>query len=450
MEFNDGLQSAIHAMGDTSRDKLASSRYSGARLEEAEIQNIYESNWMGKRLVEIPAKDAIRNWRIWQCCPKQMTSIERTEKRLDVQGKVLWCKILARLLGGAAIFIGTGDADVSKPLEPSRLGRDGLRYLTVIPKTSLTVGDLEDRVTEPNYGKAAYYEMQNGQKTIRIHPSRMVVMVGAPHVDEWNVVGASRGWGDSVIQASYQTLKRSDATDENVAGLIFEANINVFKIPDLLARVGDPTEERLLVERFLLASRQKGLHGDLIIDSEEEFTRNAASFSNLDNIMERFAILVGATQGIPASKFLGQSPKGLAGNSENELNNYYDEIKTVQSLEIEPAMRVLDECILYSALGNRPEELAYIWAPLSQPSAKEIAETGEKFANLVRTLVDSGLYEAAELREAATNQLVNLDILPNLGDVTTTTQAPLDNDDMIVGETYGFDGFGEKAPEGSN
>lgn len=438
MEFNDGLQSAIHSMGDASRDKLASSRYSGKRLSASEIQNIYETNWMGKRLVDLPAKDALRNWRIWQGSTVQINALEQIEKRLNVQGNVLWCKILARLLGGAAIYIGTNDSDLMKPLDPARIGREGIKYLTVLPKTALSVGDLEDDVTVAHYGTAAYYELISGSQMLKIHPSRMVIMVGSPHIDAWSVHGEGRGWGDSIIETSYQTLKRSDATEENVAGLVFESNINVFKIPDLMAKVGDPTEEQKIVARFALAATQKGLYGDLVIDSEEEFERKSASFGNLDNIMERFAILVGATQGIPASKFLGQSPKGLSGNSQNELDNYYDEIKTVQTLEIEPSLRILDECLIRSALGSRPEEISYLWAPLSQPSALDIADTGVKLSTTIKNLVDSGLYEGAELREAATNQLVNLDVLPTLGDVTSASQVPLDENEFI-GENYGFD-----------
>jgi phage-related protein (TIGR01555 family) len=149
--------------------------------------------------------------------------------------------------------------------------------------------------------------------------------------------------------------------------------------------------------------------------------------------MERFAILVGATQGIPASKFLGQLPRGLNGSVSGELDNYYDDIKTMQTLELQPALQILDECLIRSALGSRPDDISYLWAPLAQPSSKEIAETGEKLANTIKTLVDTGLYEAGELREAATNQFVNFDVLPNLGDATLSSDGELD-------DNFGLDG----------
>ena len=432
--INDSLTSLITSMGDPNRDKLAAVQYSGVVLNDQQIQNAYRTGWMAKRLVNTPAKDALRNWRIWQGDASQINPLEQTEKRLGVQGKLLKALKLARALGGAALFIGTGDKDLSQPLEPSRIGKDGIKYLTVLTKKDLAASDLDSDVLGGNYGKPKYYELITSGQMVKIHPSRLVILIGEAHLDEWSVMDSSRGWGDSIIQASYSALKNSNATDDNVAGLVFEANINVVAIPDLMDKLGDSHQEQLLKKRLSLAAAQKGIHGDLLIDSEESFTRNSASFANLDNIMERFAILVGATQGIPASKFLGQLPRGLNSSVSGELDNYYDDIKTMQTLELQPAMQILDECLIRSALGSRPDDISYLWAPLTQPSSKEIAETGEKLANTIKTLVDTGLYEAGELREAATNQFVNFDVLPNLGDATLSSDGELDDDFGLDGE----------------
>ena len=432
--INDSLTSLITSMGDPNRDKLAAVQYSGLLLNDQQIQNAYRTGWMAKRLVDIPAKDALRNWRLWQGTPEQTQMLEKTETKLGVQGKLLRCYILARVLGGAAIFIGTGDKDLSKPLDPSRIGKDDIKYLTVLPKTSLAAGDIDTDVLTDNYGKPTHYELITNNTLVKIHPSRLVVLIGEQHIDEWSVMDSSRGWGDSIIQASYSALKKSNATDDNVASLIFEANINVVAIPQLMDKLGDTRSEQQLLKRLSLAAAQKGIHGDLLIDSEETFTRQSANFSNLDKIMERFAVLVGATQGIPASKFLGQAPSGLNSTGENELKNYYDDIKTIQTLEIQPSLKILDECLIRSALGSRPDDISYLWSPLAQATSKEIAETGEKLANTIKTLVDSGLYEAGELREAATNQLVNFDVLPNLGDAVMCSNNELDDDFNLDGD----------------
>lgn len=424
----DTLTSLVNGMGNPSRDKLAAAFYGGSTLGDQEITNAYRTNWMAKRLVNIPAKDALRNWRIWQAKPEQINAIEAQELRLSLQGKLLECLKIARAQGGAALFIGTGDNKLGEPMNINRIGKDGIKYLTIMPRTSLIAGDLDSNVLSANYGKPAFYEVATDTSLVKIHPSRLVVFIGEPHVDNWAVHGVNRGWGDSIIQASYDALKHSGSADANVASLIFEANINVLSIPDLMSKLESDSETNAIMKRLQLAAAAKGIHGDLLLDAEEQHSRQSANFTNLDKIMQHFATIVGATQGIPASKFLGLAAAGLNSTGEHELKNYYDDIKTMQTLEIQPAMQVLDECLIRSALGSRPSEISYLWSPLMQPSSSEIAETGEKLANSARTLAESGLYEAQELREAFTNQFVNHDVLPNLGDVLKASNDALDDD----------------------
>ena len=85
--INDSLTSLITSMGDPNRDKLAAVQYSGLLLNDQQIQNAYRTGWMAKRLVNIPAKDALRNWRLWQGTPVQTEQHEKTETGLGVQGK---------------------------------------------------------------------------------------------------------------------------------------------------------------------------------------------------------------------------------------------------------------------------------------------------------------------------------------------------------------------------
>ena len=442
VKIQDGLTSVITSQGDPERDKLAATSFSGVKLSDDQIRNAYTMGWMAKRLVDVPARDALRNWRVWQGTPCQVKPLEHVERKLGLQGKLLRCYILARITGGAAIFIGTGDADLSKPLRPENIKKDGIKYLTVMPRHDLEAGELDRDVLSEYYGKPIHYSMSRGdnKEMLKIHPSRLVILIGEAHIDEWAVTGNERGWGDSIIQASYNALRNSASADNNVASMVFEANINVISIPDLMAKLEDPLYEATLKSRLSLAAAQKGLHGDLLIDGAEKFDRTSANFSNLDSIMERFAVMVGATQGIPAVKFLGQMPKGIGSSAKGEMANYYDDIKAIQTLDIQPALNILDECVIRSAMGDRPDDISYLWAALEQPTALEVAETGEKISNIAKNLADSGLYERTELREALTNQLVNLDILPALGDAVLSSEKALDDDFDLEDENYGLGG----------
>ena len=217
----DGLRSMLSGLGDPSRDKAASGFYAPNFLTDQQLIDAYRASWIARKLVDIPAQDALRKWRNWQADQKQIEQIECQEKRLGLQAKLLQCKTLARLWGGAAIFVGT-DQEPHEPFDPKTLKKDGLRYLTVFSRRELVSGELEQDPFSEDYGKPAYYEVA-GSALAKIHPSRLVVQIGAPHADQWNVHGPNSGWGDSVLQSSYDAVRNADGTAANIASLVFEA-----------------------------------------------------------------------------------------------------------------------------------------------------------------------------------------------------------------------------------
>ena len=423
----DSLTSLVSGMGNVQRDKLASTTYSYVELTDEQLTNAYRNSWVAKRLVDVPAMDAIKNWRVWQTDNDSLNALEQLEDKLGVKQKLLQTIIASRALGGAGLYIGTKDQDLLQPLDASRIKKDGLSYLIVLPRTALVAGELDDNVLDGNFGKPKYYEIVSNGNIVKIHPSRFVLFFGEQRLDEWVYSGASRGWGDSVLQAAYNWMRNADSTGHNIASLVFEANINVFKIPDLFDKLGDPEQESKIQKRLTLASAQKGITGDVVIDSAEDFIRNSASFNGLSDILDRFIVYVGASQGIPANKFLGQANKGLSDGSDL-LQNYYDDIKAMQTLEIQPAMQILDECLIRSALGHKPDNISYSWQPLEQANAKEIAETGKILSEMASNLTSEGLFEPQEIREAMINKLVNDNVLPNLGDVIDASNGQLESD----------------------
>src|SRR5690606_63082 len=109
----------------------------------AQIINAYRSAWLPRKIVDVPAFDSVRAWRDWQAEGDQIEAIEAEEKRHNVKGKVLEARIKARLWGGAAIMIGTGDENLADELNVAGIGRDGLKYLTVLSRRQLTAGEIE-------------------------------------------------------------------------------------------------------------------------------------------------------------------------------------------------------------------------------------------------------------------------------------------------------------------
>lgn len=409
--LSDKLVNFVANLG-TERDKAAGSFYAPVLLTDEQLQNAYRGAWFPRKVVDIPAKDATRRWRAWQASKAQIEKLEAEEKRLQVKARTMEALIKARLWGGAAIFIGTGDIDTSKPLVPDRIKAGGIKYLTVMSRRDLSATEQDRDVMSPNYGKPKAYRL--GGSAIEIHPSRMVIFTGADIPDQDLASGNQFGWGDSVLQAVFESIQQIDSTMANVASLIFEAKVDIIRIPDFMQGMNDKEYQKKLLERIRLAATAKGINGCLLLDKEEEYDSKSANFSTLPDIIDRFLQNGCGAADIPATRMLSQSPAGMNSTGEADLRNYYDRIQSSQELDITPAMSVLDECLVRSALGSRPPEIHYVWNSLWQTTAKERADIGKTTAETIKTIAETKLFPPDALSKAAETLLVENSVMPGL------------------------------------
>lgn len=414
----DSLRSLITGMGDPNVDKSAAVFYGNLVLSDNQLHNAYRNTWLAKKIVNIPALDALRKWRDWQAEQTQITLIENEERRLGLKQKMLQCKTLARLWGGAVIFIGDG-TDAAQPFYPDKVEKGGLKYLTVMSRREMIANELQIDPESEQYGWPIDYTISNGRQFTTIHPSRLVIQIGDPLPDPWNPIGSvtSTGWGDSVLQSVFTAVSNADSTAANVASLVFEANVDVYKIDELMEHMSSAPYRQKLLDRFSLANIGKSVNKALIVDKDEEYDRKQINFSNLPEVIQQFLIIVSGASDIPLTRLLGQSPSGLNSTGEHDMKNYFDRITSAQTLEIQPALYKLDEALIRSALGSRPDEIFYSWAPLEQMSEKEKAEIGKIKVEAATGLVNTGLFMQEELRQVVGNQLVEDGFYPGLADL---------------------------------
>jgi uncharacterized protein len=409
----DSLQNLTAGLG-TDRDKAALSTYVHTMLDDGTLMAAYRGSWLARKIVDIPAFDATRKWRAWQAEAEQISALEAEEKRLDVRRKVMKAKIAARLFGGAAILIGIGETNTAQPLNPERIRREGIRYLTVLQRRHLSPGDIELDPASPNFDQPKVWRLSaDVRSSPEIHPSRLVRFLGSELPDR-ALVSHHQGWGDPVLQGVLDTVRNMDATAGNVASLVFEAKVDTVGVPNFMMNLGSAEYRAKIIERFRLAEIGKGINGALIHDSEETLGQKTASFASLPDVMDRFMQLASGAADIPMTRLLGQSPAGMNATGDSDMRNYYDRIEAMQAVEIAPAMSILDECLIRSALGERPEEVHFTWNSLWQMTAKEKAEIGKIQADTAKTLRDTQLIPDEALSEAVVNTITESGAMPGL------------------------------------
>jgi len=408
--FMDGLRNIVANLG-TGRDKASHSVYVDPVIDDAQLSMMYRGSAIARKIVDMPAQDSFREWREWQADASQISALEAEERRLGLQGKLVQAKTRARLFGGAVVYIGTGDTDAAKPLIADRIRRGGIKYLTVISRNRISAGPIQNDPRLDGYGNPSHYSI-NGEV---IHPSRVAVFKGEELPDDL-YAGANIGWGDSSLTSCLSDIRNLDATIANVASLVFEAKIDVMGIDGFNEGLknGGADYEKMVLARGMLLAMTKGNNGMLLTDVKDTYQQKSASFATLPDIIDRFMQMTSAASGIPMTLLFGTSPSGLNGSGDVNIRGYYDRVKVIQTLENQPEMALLDECLIRSALGNRPADIYYNWRPLWQPTTAEKATTGKTIAETFMIASQIGDIPEEALANSLVNALTESGIAPGL------------------------------------
>lgn len=406
----DGLQNVAAGLG-TTRDKMAYSAYgTPIVLSRDALENMYRSSWLAKKIVNIPAEDMTRAWRQVmfdddQIHEQNQFAIEEAERALCIPAKVTEAIKWARLYGGAALILGVGsDRNYEKPLDPASVKKGDLRFVQVLDRwMCIPEGNYDWNIESDNFGLPEYYRIatQNGP---RVHYSRVIRFVGQK-LPYWAAMQQAR-WGDSELQAVYDTMIGRDTITAAIATMMFEANVDVIKAPDLADILASQDGEAKLTKRFQVAGLMKSFNRMLLLDGAEEYEKKSNSFSGLDSIMKEFRSEVAGAADIPVSRLFGLSVGGLNATGDNEVRNYYDMVAARQNEQLRPQLERLDEVLIRSTLGTMPDDYRFEFKPLWQMDETEAADVEKKRAERDKIYFDMGVLTegviARELKESGT------------------------------------------------
>lgn len=411
----DSLANLVTGMGIPGRDKAASSTFAFCALTPLEIIKAYRGDWMARKIVDIPAEDMTREWRVWQADKDQITAIEAEEARLGLREKVRQWIVLARLTGGAGLIMDDGGS-LRSPLNVR--GKGGLKRILVMSRSRLRPAEINTDPASDGFDAPVLYRFSSPTiGEVDVHPSRVLPMSGAPiPITDAGLSSEDHVWGDSVLQTVLDAILHSASTNQGVAALVQEAKTDIIKVSGLMAQVATAEYRDRFMRRLELASLAKSNQNTTIIDKDtEEWDQKQVSFSNLPDVMREYQQTVCGAADIPATRFLGQSPGGLSSTGESDLRNYYDATRSKQNNRLRPAMTPLDTALIISALGATPKEtLVYEWVPLWQLTAKERSENQYKDAQTAKIYLDTRIVPEAALQRAVQNKLIEEGVYPGL------------------------------------
>lgn len=422
VRVSDGFVNLAAQLG-TSRDKASGSGYVYVPIHSYQLLDNYRQSWLAKKIVNIPAEDATSRWRSWHADEKIITAIEKAERLYAIQQKVELALKLARVFGGSALYISINGQDPEAPLDPKSVRSGDFLGVDVLTCYQLIPSELETDTTSAWWGLPKHFVMNGLQgNSTKIHPSRLAIFQGEARLSTTNLEWV---WGDSVLQSTIEILRHHDGLVANAASLVFEANVDVLHIPRLMEMLRDPESELEVLTYLRTLASVKGNNGMLVLDGGDtslpenntggtKYDRKSITFAGLADLWDRFMQGCSAASDIPVTRLFGRSPAGMNSTGEGDEHNYEKNVGARQRNQIQPALAVLDECLLWSTFGNRDESIYYDWRPLSEPTEKDKADVGKIVAETLKIVADMQVLPVETLQAAVVSALTEVGSLPGL------------------------------------
>lgn len=375
-----------------------------------ELETAYRtSTWFGK-IIDIPAEDETREWRSWKAKTKQITALDKAEAALNVQQKVLQARQWQRLYGGAAIVIGGLPGLNEQPLSLDRVRRDSIKFLTVLTKDELVAeGGIVRNPLDADYGKPAFFRFANTSE--KIHPSRVVVFNGR----KVSPLSSSQDfWGDPEWFHLEAAVKSADASGAVIDALLQEAKVDVLRVDGMTRGLASADYEALMIRRFQMVAILKGMQNVMLLDKNDEWEQKQINWSGIPDVAKHVLNILSGASNIPMFRLTGQNLTGLSSSGDAEQRAYYDGVRSNQKLRLTPNLNLLDEVMIRTALGSRPEDVWYDWNSLYQMSDKEKAEIDKMEAETANIYVTTGLIPTPALEKAVQNRMIESGRWPGL------------------------------------
>jgi len=437
--FADGYANLMSRLGTTA-DRASAAYYWVPPLSQQQIEAAYRTSWLTRKVHDLPAFEMTRAGREWNAKPEQITALEAYERRrtVDVWGKLRRVLAVARLHGGAALIMGVrsgGSADPSRALDVERVGKEGLRYLLVASRHQLSAPfGIETDPESDFYGEPAMYELRGAKgSTLRIHPSRIIPFRGQPLPEGAVTVSTlDQFWGDPLLQSIKGAIDNSETAQAAVATLLHEMKQDVISIPGLTEQIATEGAEGRLAARIEALNRFRSMFNALLLDGGddegkggEEWETRQLTFSQHPELLRQFLAIVAGAADIPVTRLMGESPGGLNSTGKGEQDDFNRMIAARRMAEIAPALSILDEVLIRSALGGRDPDISYKFGDLSEPDETGESENDKRDAETVQIYAATGLIPKDALAKAAANRMIESGRWPGLDQAIQESQAEL-------------------------
>ena len=350
--------------------------------------------------IQTVSDDLSRKWIKIDGCddPQKLEIIENELKKLHIKDLFHKAVTTTGYMGGAFIFIDTGEDDLTLPLAINDLSaelKEGskVKFVVVDP---VNVSPIEYNCIDPlrdDYMQPRMWQVLGK----RVHASRLLSFIeNQPPMllkPNYNFLGIPQA------QILWDYVMHFNQTRASTARLLEKISLLVVQT-DMDAVLSDEHGIELFDAKMEFLERYRNNDSVFVCDKESEGVMNVqTTIAGCTDVVRQSLELIACINRTPAVKLLGISPSGFNATGESDLKNYYDYIASKQELyreQIQTIINVIQLC----EFGNIDPAITFKFEPLNEENKASQAMTAQTKIGALTQLVDRQAMSAEELRTA--------------------------------------------------
>ncbi len=384
-----------------SSDSMSGTRFARRRrLGRGEIESLFRQDWLSRKAVEAPPRDATRKWINWLPGddPEPSEFMDGEFKRLNVRKTMRAAHTEARLFGGAVIVVGAFDGqEVTEPLDVDRVRF--VRFLHVVDRFLAFPLRFVSDPDDPDFGKPESYLINRpevvGVVSQEVHASRVIVFDGEflPRLQRIS----NFGWGDSTMEKLHESLRQYGVATQSGAATLQDFIVKSLKIGNLREMLAAGNFEEV-EKRISEAAGQMAIHNLVAIGEDEDIQKMGTPIRGMEDLIDLYMSIVSAAADIPRSRLFHAQGGKLAGDggASSDMLAYFDTIHALQEDQYQPAIDRLIN-IIGAAENLTVDEVPYEFAPLMEMTEKQQAEIRLANAQSDTLYIQNGVLDPDEV-----------------------------------------------------
>jgi len=382
-------------------------------LQQSQLDDLYESNWVIGRGVELPVNDRLSkgidfltNDDDTDNRRTELEDLEKTIKDVDMWKHLIMAQYWGRLFGGAIIYFDYGDDSVfgtatftngasgTKTLSfelsdsqrgiPNKIWVVDRFYATPLSYYTPAVHGAD----HPKLGEPEIYQLTiqtTGYSRLALaHESRCIVIDGLPISTRKRA--QNHMWGNSVVQRVFDVCRYFGVSLKAMADTFEDFNFKSLEMEDLTSLIEKGSAE-VIAEAAAMAAKNAHNQNIGIHAPGTKLVKSSTSVAGLPEMALLNSNFLAGAWGIPDSRFFSAKGGALGGSAaESDERNYFQRLRHEQTHIDRPHI----ERFLF-LLGFDPENFPFVFPPLSEATQLEEIEARDKQAEVDVKYIQNGV-----------------------------------------------------------